>query len=191
MREPELSLVYHLAHAHAHRPDRRAVLYHLRDRGAGTAGRRRGRLPGGAGGLGALSNLIWSRISERQGTRRLILLTGVLIVLGPALAGAIGLGSTGLLIAMGLVFLVAGVATDGAGISGNTYLLEIVPETERPTYIGLANTTLGVVTFLPVLGGWLVTTIMYGGAFGIGVTFALLGLAASYQLTETRVRRAT
>jgi MFS family permease len=141
---------------------------------------------------GALSNLVWSRISERQGTRRLILLTGVLIVLapalalaGPALSGTIGLEDTGLLIAMGLVFLVAGVATDGAGISGNTYLLEIVPEAERPTYIGLANTILGVVTFLPVLGGWLVTNIGYSGTFGIGVAFALLGLVASYQLNET------
>jgi MFS family permease len=140
---------------------------------------------------GALSNLLWSRVSERQGTRRLILLTGVLIVLapalalaGPALSGALGLGSIGLLIAMGLVFLVAGVATDGAGIAGNTYLLEIVPESERPTYIGLANTTLGVVTFLPVLGGWLVMHIGYGGTFGIGVVFALLGLAASARLRD-------
>jgi MFS family permease len=140
---------------------------------------------------GALSNLLWSRVSERQGTRRLILLTGVLIVLapalalaGPALSAALGLGSSGLLIAMGLVFLVAGVATDGAGIAGNTYLLEIVPEAERPTYIGLANTTLGVVTFLPVLGGWLVTHIGYGGTFGIGVAFALLGLAASARLRD-------
>jgi MFS family permease len=143
---------------------------------------------------GALSNLIWSRVSERQGTRRLILLTGVLIVLspalalaGPALSRALGLGGSGLLLAMGLVFLVAGVAADGAGISGNTYLLEIVPEAERPTYIGLANTTLGVVTFLPVLGGWLVANVGYGGAFGIGVTFALLGLVASYQLREARL----
>jgi MFS family permease len=163
-------------------------------------------LPAGVAGVylavraisGALSNLLWSRISERQGTRRLMLLTGVLFVLapalalgGPAISGALGLGSTGLLIAIGLVFLVAGVANDGNGISGNTYLLEIVPEDERPTYIGLANTTLGVVTFLPVLGGWLVATIGYGGTFVLGVVFALLGLLSSYQLTETRVQRAS
>jgi MFS family permease len=163
-------------------------------------------LPAGVAGVylavralsGALSNLLWSRISERQGTRRLILLTGVLIVLapalalaGPALSAALGLGDTGLLIAIGLVFLVAGVAADGAGISGNTFLLEIVPESERPTYIGLANTTLGVVTFLPVLGGWLVANIGYSGAFAIGVAFALLGLAASTQLRETLAKRTT
>jgi hypothetical protein len=143
---------------------------------------------------GALSNLLWSRVSERQGTRRLILLTGVLFVLAPALAlggpvvaGTLGLGGTGVLVAIGLVFLVAGVANDGNGISSNTYLLEIVPEDERPTYIGLANTTLGVVTFLPVLGGWLVANLGYNGTFGIGVTFALLGLLSSFQLSETRL----
>src|SRR5215208_2692158 len=93
----------------------------------------------------------------------------------------IQLGSgTGVLLAIGLVFLVAGVANDGNGISSDTYLLEIVPEDERPTYIGLANTTLGVVTFLPVLGGWLVTNVGYSGTFGIGLTFALLGLLSSY-----------
>lgn len=163
-------------------------------------------LPAGVAGVylavravsGALSNLLWSRISERQGNCRLILLTGVLFVLapalalaGPALSSALGLGSTGVLVAIGLVFLVAGVANDGNGISGNTYLLEIVPADERPTYIGLANTTLGVVTFLPVLGGWLVANVGYNGTFGIGVMFALLGLLSSYQLTETRVRRAS
>src|SRR6266508_340899 len=147
---------------------------------------------------GALSNLLWSRISERQGTRRLILLTGMLFVLapglalaGPAISGALGLGGTGVLITIGLVFLVAGVANDGNGISSNTYLLEIVPEDERPTYIGLANTTLGVVTFLPVLGGWLVAHVGYSGTLGIGVTFALLGLGASLRLTEMRAGRAS
>jgi MFS family permease len=85
---------------------------------------------------------------------------------------------------MGLVFLVSGIANDGSNIAGMTYMLEIVPEVERPTYIGLANTTLGLVTFLPVLGGWLIALIGYAGTFGIGLTFALLGLFASSQLTE-------
>jgi MFS family permease len=85
---------------------------------------------------------------------------------------------------MGLVFLVSGIANDGSNIAGMTYMLEIVPEAERPTYIGLANTTLGLVTFLPVLGGWLIARISYSGIFGVGLAFALLGLAASLRLTE-------
>ena len=39
-------------------------------------------------------------------------------------------------------------------------------------------------TFLPVLGGWLIAMVGYAGTFGVGLSFALLGLAASLRLTE-------
>jgi MFS family permease len=157
-------------------------------------------LPAGVAGVylavraiaGALSNLLWGRVSERQGNRSLMLIAGALLALTPALAllvpmlaGRLWPGTGGLTAAMGLVFLVSGIANDGSNIAGMTYLLEIVPEAERPTYIGLANTTLGLVTFLPVLGGWLIAQFGYGGTFGVGLAFALLGLAASLRLTET------
>jgi MFS family permease len=156
-------------------------------------------LPAGVAGVylavraiaGALSNVLWGRVSERQGNRRLLLIAGVLIaltpalaLLGPMLARSMGLAELGLSAAIGLVFLVSGVATDGSNIAGMTYLLEIVPDDERPTYMGLANTTLGLVTFLPVLGGWLVGLLGYEGAFAIGLIFSLLGLAATYPLVE-------
>jgi MFS family permease len=144
---------------------------------------------------GALSNLVWGRVSDRRGNRQLVLLSGVLVICppalalaGPALAAALGLGQGGLLAAMGLVFLVGGAASDGNQLAGSTYLLEIAPEDERPTYIGLANTTLGIVTFLPVLGGYLVTYAGYGGTFALGMTFAMLGLGASSRLSEPRGR---
>jgi hypothetical protein len=40
------------------------------------------------------------------------------------------------------------------------------------------------VTFLPVLGGLPVALPGYAGTFGVGLSFALLGLAASLRLTE-------
>ena len=39
-------------------------------------------------------------------------------------------------------------------------------------------------TFLPVLGGWLVALIGYAGILGVALSFALLGLAASLPLTK-------
>jgi MFS family permease len=141
---------------------------------------------------GALSNLAWSRVSARRGNRRLVLLSGVLValtpalaLLGPALVARVGSGDAGLLAALGLVFLVSGAANDGTNLAANTYLLEIVPENERPTYMGLANTALGLVTFLPVLGGWLVANIGYVGTFAVGLVFALLGLLASSRLAKS------
>jgi MFS family permease len=157
------------------------------------------RLPASVAGIylalraiaGALSNVLWGRISARQGNRQLMLIASVLSVctpalalLGPMLAQALGLGAGGLTVAIGLVFLTSGAATDGSNIANMTYLLEIVPEDQRPTYMGLANTTLGLVTFLPVIGGWLVSAAGYEGTFAIGLVFALLGLAATLPLTE-------
>jgi MFS family permease len=142
---------------------------------------------------GALSNLLWGRLSDRRGNRALVLASAVLAMLppflalaGPALAQVFALGSAGQLLAIGLVFLASGVANDGSMLAGNTYLLEVVPEGERPTYMGLANTTLGLVTFLPVLGGVLVTWLGYGGTFAIALAFAMLGVLASLRLTEVR-----
>ncbi|MBS1964203.1 MAG: MFS transporter [Chloroflexi bacterium SZAS-1] len=155
------------------------------------------RLPASAAGLylalraitGALSNLLWGRVSDAGNNRRLVLISGVLIVLlpvlvlaGPALVLGLGLGSGGMLLAIGLVFLVSGAANDGSNLAASTYLLEIAPDDERPTYMGLANTLLGLAMFVPVLGGWLVDLVGYRGIFALGLVFALLGLAASAQL---------
>lgn len=141
----------------------------------------------------ALSNLLWGRVSARYGNRRLVLVTGALVALAPALALAgpllvtmLGLGQVGLLVALGLVFLAAGMAFDGSMIAGMTYLLEIAPERERPTYIAPANTLLGLVSFVSVLGGWITTVIGYQGLFGMALLFGLLGLVACLQLSGGR-----
>lgn len=142
----------------------------------------------------ALSNLFWGRVSDRSGNRRLILLTGALIALapllmlaGPAAVRAAGLGELALTAALGVVFLLVGSAADGSAIAGMTYLLEIVPEEERPTYIGLANTILGVGALLPVLGGWMVAQLGYSVTFAVGGAVAALGVLAATRLVETQV----
>jgi MFS family permease len=56
-----------------------------------------------------------------------------------------------------LCVLCIGLSIDGSATASTTYLLEIAPETERPTYAGVANTVLSVAAFLPVFGGWLLT----------------------------------
>jgi len=140
---------------------------------------------------GALSNLVWGRISARRGNRMLLLTSGILLVLTPAFAligpwvvQMLNLNSLAMMMAIGVVFLLSGAATDGSNIANTTYLLEIVPEMERPTYMALANTMLGIVTFLPVLGGWLIALMGYEGSFVLGTVFGLLGLFASFQLGE-------
>lgn len=141
----------------------------------------------------ALSNLVWGRVSDRRGNRTLLLITATLIclapllmVVGPAIVRGLGLGEVAMTVALGLVFLLVGSATDGSAIAGMTYLLEVAPEDERPTYLGLANTILGAGALLPVLGGVLVALIGYSGTFVVGAAMGALGLAAATRLTEKR-----
>ncbi len=154
-------------------------------------------LPSGVAGVylavralaAALSNLLWGRISERMGNRSLLSFTAALLatvpalaLIGPTIVQMLQLGENGLVVAIGLIFLVSGAAMDGSNIASMTYLLEIVPEDERPTYMALANTTLGIVTFVPTLGGWLVATFGYQATFAIGLLSSLLGLLAALRL---------
>lgn len=139
----------------------------------------------------ALSNIYWGRVSDRQGNRRLMLLTGIFTVLTPALAllgprvvSISGGGLTAVMIVMGLVYLCIGLAVDGASIASLTYLMEIAPEAERPSYIGLANTLLGLITLLPVFGGRLVALVGYTGLFAVGLLLSLAGLLVVTWLPE-------
>lgn len=140
----------------------------------------------------ALSNLYWGRVADQQGNRKLLVLTSSIVVLVPLMAlllpAVAAPGSTALAWLFGLVFLLIGLSIDGSGIAGSIYLLEIAPESERPTYIGIANTALGIVTFLPVLGGLLLSKLNnnYPLLFSIGIMFSLVSLAATLRLREVR-----
>lgn len=140
----------------------------------------------------ALSNLYWGRVADLQGNRRLMVLTGALSILVPLAALLLPLlfapGSTFLAWSFGLVFLLIGLSIDGSAMAGTTYLLEIAPEGERPTYCGIANTALGAATFLPVLGGALLATLNnnYMLLFVIGLIGSVVAWAATLRLREVR-----
>jgi len=140
----------------------------------------------------ALSNLYWGRVADNQGNRRLMVLTGAIAALVPLTVLLVpqlfALGSATLGWAFSFVFLLIGLSIDGSATAGTTYLLEIAPETERATYFGIANTALGLVTFLPVLGGLLLTTLNnnYAWLFAIGMIFSLLACVATIRLREVR-----
>ena len=122
-----------------------------------------------------LSNLVWVQLSRRYGSKSLILCGAALGMLNPALA---------LLLPhhlYGLVFVVQGAYLSAIGVGTATYLLNLAPTDQRSSYIGLANTIVGLLAFSPVLGGLLadiprigyfgpmaLATICYGWSFYAG-----------------------
>jgi len=65
-----------------------------------------------------------------------------------------------------------------------TYMLNISPSLNRPTYIGFMNTILFPVSFVPVLGGALVSLISYEGVFAISIGMGLLAFFMATRLEE-------
>lgn len=146
------------------------------------------------------SNLFWSPLGDRLGNR-LVLQLSALIRLGvpllaltlPPLLRWSALGrftdnqSQWLYYAFGLVFVAYGVALSGQNLANMTYVLDIAPPAERPAYVGLINTILGVVAFVPVLGGTLVDRFGFQFLFIVAFLISLAGVLASGTLHEPRV----
>lgn len=80
----------------------------------------------------------------------------------------------------------SGVSSDGIGIAGMTYLLEVVPGPQRPIYMGLANTILGVGALVPIFGGILVNQVGYAGTYIIAALFCIAGVFIATQLHATQ-----
>jgi MFS family permease len=84
------------------------------------------------------------------------------------------------------VFVLSGLALGGSRIVNNNMLLSIAPPMERPTYIGFLNTLLGIVIFVPVIGGAVVDTLGFGVLFALSLVMTMLGMLASTRMSTRK-----
>lgn len=84
-----------------------------------------------------------------------------------------------------LVFVLAGIANVSIWTIGLAITLEFGSESERPAYIGLANTLVAPATILaPVLGGWLADTSGYSTTFMVSVISGLATAAIIHWMVK-------
>lgn len=150
------------------------------------------------------SNLFWTPLANRRGNRIVLQLSALLRMGIPILALALPPllrwsplenlvpgGNQALYYVFALVFVFYGMAIGGQTLANMTYLLDIAPEYERPTYVGLVNTILGVVAFVPIIGGTLVDLFGFQFLFLVAFLIAFAAVLASGALHEPRISRAT
>jgi MFS family permease len=118
-------------------------------------------------------------------------LTVISTALVPLMAVAISmfvgaLDTTFLFTAFTIVFVLGGLAVGASRIVNNNMLLTVAPPAELATYVGFLNTVLGVVIFVPVLGGLLTDLVGYEPLFLISVGLAGLALAAATKMSTRR-----
>ena len=76
------------------------------------------------------------------------------------------------------VFFLLGINISALLVSGIMVNLEFSVPERRPTYVGLANTTIGITSMAaPLLGAWLASR-SYGWLFGVGTAFNIAALIA-------------
>ena len=138
-----------------------------------------------------LSNFVWSPLADRAGNRTLMSLTVISVALVPLTATALSLSigvldNTFLYAGFTLVFIFSGLALGASRIVNNNMVLTIAPPAERATYVGFLNTVLGIVIFVPVLGGLLVDLLGFQVVFLLSVVLAALAMIASRRMSSLR-----
>lgn len=124
---------------------------------------------------GAAAGALLGFISERWGPRHVIRLGGLIGVLGPLFALAAHLVGRGWWVrGYAFVYVALGIVRGAWMMGFFNYLLEIAPESLRPSYVGLSNTSVGVLALAPMVGGWLLESTSYPVLFGL--TAGLMGL---------------
>jgi hypothetical protein len=138
-----------------------------------------------------LSNFIWGPMADRASNRTLMVVTVIAVssvyvtaLVVPLFRGIVpeGVVTT----AFALVFVLGGLAGGSGRIVNNNMLLTIAPPAERASYVGFLNTVLGLVLFVPPLGGALADVVGFEPLFVASLALALMGLLASTRMSATR-----
>lgn len=120
------------------------------------------------------SNIVWQRLAERRGSRRILQAAAFAFGLAPLWAIAVGYWHLDQWAYL-LVFILTSVATQGFFLGYSNHLLNICPTESRSRYIGTLNTLVGFAQFTPVLGGFIADRFNYTPVFILSTFFA--GLA--------------
>ena len=127
---------------------------------------------------GSLSNLVWGRIVDTSGSRRMLFICAVISAVTPLFAVVVGSFSW---MAMMPIFFFAGAVFNGRKVGFQSALLEVSPAAERSTYTGLNAVLILPAAFLSLLAGLLLQYWSYSTLFLIASVFIGLGAVVIYR----------
>lgn len=135
-------------------------------------------------GAQALANVGFGVLADRWGHKQVLelstamgLLALVIAIIAPAAVWFLP------------IFALVGIAQAGYQLAGFTLIFQFSTPAERPTYIGVANTTLAPVAALgPLLAGWLAEITGYSALFVVLLLIGVLGLLALHRRVPAPTR---
>jgi MFS family permease len=137
---------------------------------------------------GVAAGALLGLMSDRRGPSAAIRIGSAITIAGPLFALVAHLADGGLLTqAYPLVYVTLGVYGSSSMLGFYNYLMEIAPADMRPSYVGLGNTIMGVLTLAPTVGGWLLETTSYTVLFSIAGVLGFLGFLMALRLGPATV----
>jgi len=138
-----------------------------------------------------MAGLLWGYVSDRFGNRAVIRLVGLTAACTPALALVSALMTRAGLVGLAIIPYLVLFTTIGATLSGmwmgfTNYLLELVEDVDRPTYVGMMNSLTAPFTFLPMLGGVLIQVVSFEALFAVTLVCLVGGNLLAATLPEPR-----
>ena len=134
---------------------------------------------------GLISNVLWGYIGEKYGIRWVLIATAALACVAPFVAIASPfLPPQWQVLFYFLIFVINSAMYNGTIIGFMTYMLNISPPLNRPTYVGFMNTVLVPLTFVSALGGIVAEWIGYQGVFVIALGMGFLAFFTATRLED-------
>ncbi|MBN2048637.1 MAG: hypothetical protein JW750_12400 [Anaerolineaceae bacterium] len=130
---------------------------------------------------GVLSNIVWAKIVDQSGSKRMLLVCALISTLTPILA--ITLGSFGWMYLLPVFFLL-GAIVDGRGVGFQSSLLDIAPIEHRGIYAGLNAVLILPIAFLSLIAGWLLNYVSYSLLFAAAAAFIGTGAWVIYRWSK-------
>lgn len=153
--------------------------YVLAGRGKGLHASGLGAFLVASGVAAVVSNPVWGHVTDQASDRAVMTAAGAIGALAAALATVLLISGWGSKLAYAAVVFVAVVAQEGVRLGRKAYLVTAAPPGERPLYVALANTVIGVVMIALVLLGALAQVAGVPAAVGTVLGLSLLGVAAT------------
>ncbi len=145
------------------------------------------------------TNPVWGWVVERWGNRQLLQLATLARLLMPLIAlgvqplsrwervtSHVGEPERVIFFAFAVVFIAYGATLSAQMLANFTAVLELARPADRPTLIGFANSILGVVSLVPLLGGLVVDRFGFTAVFLLALALAFLALLTSGLLPAPR-----
>lgn len=139
--------------------------------------------------LGVIAgSFFWERLTDRRSAKACLEATAILSVILPTII-LLFLWLPVPKIIYPIVFALASAVDAGTSVGGLTYLIEICPDHDRATYIGLFNSLMALPCFLAAVAGALLDIAGYGVVYSIILALGIASLVGVSRLEHIQKRR--